>query len=205
MGFLSWRFGMFDCLSLFARHHLKSFSTGWSHGWKRQRQTEQCYCIYSWIECGFCRWIKPSMIIHCQWHSCYAFIHLVGNSTSEWRCNYKFFDCCQRKAIDCSISSKTNRSLWWVWNTAYSVGIVFLIFDGLNFRKPCTIEWRYTAEGEYVRVSTRSGRIIPKSPAWEETNDYAKKKTYKRNILSIRETSLNCMFFFSSRSWWHPR
>jgi hypothetical protein len=47
-------------------------------------------------------------------------------------------------------------------------------------RKPCTIEWRYTAEGELVRVSTRSGRIIPKSPAWEETYDYAKKTTYKR-------------------------
>jgi hypothetical protein len=49
-----------------------------------------------------------------------------------------------------------------------------------NLRKPCTIEWRYTAEGELVRVSTRSGRIIPKSPAWEETYDFAKKSTYKR-------------------------
>ncbi|CAF0807670.1 unnamed protein product [Rotaria sp. Silwood1] len=48
-------------------------------------------------------------------------------------------------------------------------------YDG----KPCTIEWRYTAEGELVRVSTRSGRIIPKSPTWEETYDYAKKSTYK--------------------------
>ncbi|CAF0732792.1 unnamed protein product [Adineta steineri] len=48
-------------------------------------------------------------------------------------------------------------------------------YDG----KPCTIEWRYTAEGELVRVSTRSGRIIPKAPTWEETFDYAKKKTYK--------------------------
>ena len=47
-------------------------------------------------------------------------------------------------------------------------------------RKPCSIEWRYTGEGELVRVSTRSGRIIPKSPAWEETYDYAKKNTYKR-------------------------
>lgn len=42
------------------------------------------------------------------------------------------------------------------------------------------IEWRYTAEGELVRVSTRSGRIIPKAPTWEETYDYAKKSTYKR-------------------------
>ncbi|XP_028911818.1 39S ribosomal protein L24, mitochondrial [Ornithorhynchus anatinus] len=29
-------------------------------------------------------------------------------------------------------------------------------------RKPTTIEWRYTEEGERVRVSTRTGRIIPK-------------------------------------------
>ncbi len=55
-----------------------------------------------------------------------------------------------------------------------------------NSRKPCTIEWRYTAEGELVRVSTRSGRIIPKSPAWEETNDFAKKNTYKRKEKEIK-------------------
>ncbi|XP_072404854.1 large ribosomal subunit protein uL24m [Chiloscyllium punctatum] len=29
-------------------------------------------------------------------------------------------------------------------------------------RKPTTVDWRYTEEGEKVRVSTRSGRIIPK-------------------------------------------
>ena len=57
---------------------------------------------------------------------------------------------------------------------------VFSLTHRKDFRKPCMIEWRYTAEGELVRVSTRSGRIIPKSPAWEETNDYAKKSTYKR-------------------------
>jgi large subunit ribosomal protein L24 len=56
-----------------------------------------------------------------------------------------------------------------------------------NFRKPCAIEWRYTAEGELVRVSTRSGRIIPKSPAWEETYDYAKKSTYKRKEYKMNE------------------
>lgn len=30
------------------------------------------------------------------------------------------------------------------------------------FRKPTDIEWRYTEEGERVRVSVRTGRIIPK-------------------------------------------
>ncbi|XP_051901747.1 probable 39S ribosomal protein L24, mitochondrial [Pristis pectinata] len=29
-------------------------------------------------------------------------------------------------------------------------------------RKPTTVDWRFTEEGEKVRVSTRSGRIIPK-------------------------------------------
>lgn len=29
-------------------------------------------------------------------------------------------------------------------------------------RKPTDIEWRYTEEGERVRVSVRTGRIIPK-------------------------------------------
>lgn len=34
------------------------------------------------------------------------------------------------------------------------------------------VEWRYTEEGERVRVSVRSGRIIPIPKAHEETKDY---------------------------------
>ena len=30
------------------------------------------------------------------------------------------------------------------------------------FRKPTPIEWKFTEEGEKVRVSSRTGRIIPK-------------------------------------------
>ncbi|XP_019868916.1 probable 39S ribosomal protein L24, mitochondrial [Aethina tumida] len=41
------------------------------------------------------------------------------------------------------------------------------------------IEWRYTEEGEKVRVSTRTGRIIPIPPSSEETIDYKTKSTYK--------------------------
>lgn len=33
---------------------------------------------------------------------------------------------------------------------------------GLFVRKPTEIQWRYTEEGERVRVSVRTGRIIPK-------------------------------------------
>lgn len=45
--------------------------------------------------------------------------------------------------------------------------------------KPTKIEWRYTEEGEKVRVSSRTGRIIPVPAATEETKDYKTKATYK--------------------------
>lgn len=41
------------------------------------------------------------------------------------------------------------------------------------------IEWRYTDEGKKVRVSTRTGRIIPIPASMEETIDYKTKATYK--------------------------
>ncbi|CAH0552134.1 unnamed protein product [Brassicogethes aeneus] len=40
-------------------------------------------------------------------------------------------------------------------------------------------EWRFTESGERVRVSTRTGRIIPTPPSAEETIDYKTKSTYK--------------------------
>ncbi|KAG5672103.1 hypothetical protein PVAND_002258 [Polypedilum vanderplanki] len=40
------------------------------------------------------------------------------------------------------------------------------------------IEWRYTEDGERVRVSTRTGRILPIPKAHEETMDYKAKKLY---------------------------
>ncbi|KAG4073056.1 hypothetical protein HA402_009475 [Bradysia odoriphaga] len=39
-------------------------------------------------------------------------------------------------------------------------------------------EWRYTEEGEKVRVSSRTGRIIPLPKSMEETVDYKSKKAY---------------------------
>lgn len=45
--------------------------------------------------------------------------------------------------------------------------------------KPTTFEWRYTQEGQKVRVSTRTGRIIPFPASMEETKDYKTKATYK--------------------------
>lgn len=45
--------------------------------------------------------------------------------------------------------------------------------------QPTAHEWRYTEEGEKVRVSVRTGRIIPIPASVEETIDYKSKSTYK--------------------------
>lgn len=45
--------------------------------------------------------------------------------------------------------------------------------------KATTVEWRYTEDGNQVRVSTRTGRVIPMPATMEETIDYKSKKTYK--------------------------
>lgn len=39
-------------------------------------------------------------------------------------------------------------------------------------------EWRYTEEAEKVRVSLRTGRIIPLPKSMEETHDYKSKAAY---------------------------
>lgn len=44
--------------------------------------------------------------------------------------------------------------------------------------KPSPIEWRYTEAGQKVRVSVRTGRIIPTPRAAEETYDYKTKGSY---------------------------
>lgn len=45
--------------------------------------------------------------------------------------------------------------------------------------KSTTIEWRYTEDGKEVRVSARTGRVIPMPASMEETIDYKSKKAYK--------------------------
>jgi len=45
--------------------------------------------------------------------------------------------------------------------------------------KPTRVVWRYTDEGEEVRVSVRSGRIIPIPDMAEETYDYKDKRYYQ--------------------------
>ncbi|XP_059470726.1 large ribosomal subunit protein uL24m [Neocloeon triangulifer] len=45
--------------------------------------------------------------------------------------------------------------------------------------KSTDIEWRFTEEGDKVRVSMRTGRIIPIPPMAEETVDYKTKSSYR--------------------------
>ncbi|CAG0882216.1 unnamed protein product [Cyprideis torosa] len=48
--------------------------------------------------------------------------------------------------------------------------------------KPTMVEWRFTEEGERVRVSSRSGRIIPMPVSAEETIDYKTKESYRDGL-----------------------
>lgn len=48
------------------------------------------------------------------------------------------------------------------------------------------IEWRYTEDGDYVRVSARTGRIIPMPASADETIDYKSKATYKEQDKDTR-------------------
>ncbi|KFM80714.1 putative 39S ribosomal protein L24, mitochondrial, partial [Stegodyphus mimosarum] len=45
--------------------------------------------------------------------------------------------------------------------------------------KPTKVVWRFTDEGEEVRVSVRTGRIIPVPEMAQETYDYKSKKYYQ--------------------------
>lgn len=46
----------------------------------------------------------------------------------------------------------------------------------------CKVEWRYTEEGDRVRVSKRTGRIIPIPKAAYETIDYKTPTSYFENV-----------------------
>lgn len=64
-----------------------------------------------------------------------------------------------------------------------------------SFSKPTKAVWRYTDEGEEVRVSVRSGRIIPMPEMAEETYDYKEKRYYTGKFKSnLKNDYLNCTF-----------
>ncbi|PSN38819.1 putative 39S ribosomal protein L24 [Blattella germanica] len=57
------------------------------------------------------------------------------------------------------------------------------------------IEWRYTESGEKVRVSVRTGRIIPIPKAAEETYDYKTKASYKESEKDTKDEDLTKITF----------
>nr|BAN20978.1 mitochondrial ribosomal protein L24 [Riptortus pedestris] len=61
--------------------------------------------------------------------------------------------------------------------------------------KSTNIEWRFTEEGEKVRVSSRTGRIIPVPKQADETHDYKSKKTYKESLKDTTSDDLSKITF----------
>lgn len=55
----------------------------------------------------------------------------------------------------------------------------YIIFVFETHRKPTEIEWRFTEEGKEVRVSKRTGRVIPIPNSDKETIDYKLPSLYK--------------------------
>ncbi|XP_064474831.1 large ribosomal subunit protein uL24m-like [Ornithodoros turicata] len=61
--------------------------------------------------------------------------------------------------------------------------------------KPTAIEWRYTEDGKRVRVSVRTGRIIPIPLTAEGTYDYKTKSTYVEQLKDTPAKALESVTF----------
>lgn len=57
------------------------------------------------------------------------------------------------------------------------------------------VEWRFTEDGERVRVSLRTGRIIPVPSQAEETYDYKTKSTYKESTKDTVDSEVSKITF----------
>lgn len=65
-------------------------------------------------------------------------------------------------------------------------------------RKPCRIKYQYTEEGERVRVSRRSGRVIPKPIELLERKDFKSRSGYVgKSKLVVIKTSSACVSTWS--------
>ncbi|XP_054277721.1 probable 39S ribosomal protein L24, mitochondrial [Macrosteles quadrilineatus] len=64
-----------------------------------------------------------------------------------------------------------------------------------NDMKPADIEWRYTEEGQRVRVSLRSERIIPVPVEARETLDYKEKHLYLESPKDTRDDEIQKVTF----------
>lgn len=65
----------------------------------------------------------------------------------------------------------------------------------IYFRKGTAIEWRYTQDGEYVRVSLRTGRIIPIPVSSQETVDYKTPDMYVEELKDTTESDVKELTF----------
>ncbi|NXM78564.1 RM24 protein, partial [Serilophus lunatus] len=89
-------------------------------------------------------------------------------------------------------------------------------------RKPTEVEWRYTEEGERVRVSLRSGRILPVPPQprrdgvvpelWidgpkDTSVEDVQAKTYRPSLKTFEEEIMDAMGIVETRrpkkSYWY--
>lgn len=78
-----------------------------------------------------------------------------------------------------------------------------------KFRQGTAIEWRYTDDGTRVRVSKRTGRIIPIPAADNETIDYKlpslykerPKDTIKADVEQITFKVISLFLFYCERAW----
>ncbi|KAL2080145.1 hypothetical protein ACEWY4_023938 [Coilia grayii] len=89
-------------------------------------------------------------------------------------------------------------------------------------RKPTEVEWRFTEEGEKVRVSLRTGRIIPKPPVqrrdgiipeqWKDgpkdtSTEDVLRKTYMPSLKTLQEEVMEAMGIQEDRrhrtSYWY--
>ncbi|CAL7936830.1 unnamed protein product [Xylocopa violacea] len=61
--------------------------------------------------------------------------------------------------------------------------------------KGTPIEWRYTEKGEYVRVSCRTGRIIPMPVSSNETVDYKTPDVYIEQLKDTSEADVKELTF----------
>ncbi|XP_071453393.1 large ribosomal subunit protein uL24m [Hetaerina americana] len=61
--------------------------------------------------------------------------------------------------------------------------------------KPSAVEWRYTEAGDPVRVSLRTGRIIPMPRVAEETYDYKTSNTYLESAKDTTAEDISSITF----------
>jgi len=63
------------------------------------------------------------------------------------------------------------------------------------FRQATSIEWRYTEDGRHVRVSVRSGRIIPIPVSSQETIDYKVPQLYQEQAKDTTKADVEKITF----------